>query len=220
MKKSVLVFSVSALSVAFAAAPVITEDSVSVVRGIDRISVSYALADAPAVVTVQFQTNGVDMAATDFSWIVGDVATVVQPGDRSFVWYAAKAAPGIKVDDGISVVVKAWPTNAPPPFMVVDLSFPGLADRNDGHTNYVDAAGNVTKKQLRDAVTYYASESMLPGGQGANCKRYKTDFLLFRKINAANVSWWMGSPDGEEHTAVIGGVEKTVKLADKEGVRQ
>lgn len=220
MKKIVIAFFMFSISAAFAEVPVITDDSVSVVRGVDRISVSYTLADAPAVVTVQFQTNGVDMAATDFSWIVGDVATVVQPGDHSFVWYAAKATPGIKVDDEISVVVKAWPTNAPPPFMVVDLSFPGLADRNDGHTNYIDAAGNVTKKQLRDAVTFYASESMLPGGQGANCKRYKTDFLLFKKINAANVSWWMGSPDGEEHTGVLGGVEKTVELVDKEGIRE
>ena len=172
-------------------------ENVQVTRAANCLSVSYVLKDEPAVVTVQFQTNGVDLAATDFSEVVGDVATVVPPGARAFAWYASKAAPDLVVDEAVAVVVKAWPTNAPPPFMTVDLAFPGLADRNDGLTNYVDAAGRVVRPQLRDAVRFYASESMLPGGQGANCDRYKTDFLLLKKIGAADVTWWMGTPDGE-----------------------
>lgn len=188
-------FAGAAVSMA-SAAPMISADSVRVARGADRLAVSYVLADEPAVVTVQFQTNGVDLAAIDFSEIVGDVATVVQPGERAFVWYAAKAVSELSVEAPIDVVVKAWPTNAPPPFMVVDLAFPGLADRDDGLTNYVDAAGRIVRSQLRESVRFYASEAMLPGGAGANCDRYKTDCLLLKKIGAANVTWWMGSPDG------------------------
>lgn len=196
MKARQAFFGFLALAAAGACAAAPTIENVQVRREANRLAVSYVLKDEPAVVTVQFQTNGVDLAATDFSEVVGDVATVVSPGARAFAWYASKAAPDLTVGEAVAVVVKAWPTNAPPPFMTVDLTFPGLADRDDGLTNYVDAAGRVVRPQLRDSVRFYASEAMLPGGAGGNCDRYKTDFLLLKKIGAADVTWWMGTPDG------------------------
>lgn len=206
MKARQAFFGFLALAAAGTCAAAPTVENVQVRREANRLAVSYVLKDEPAVVTVQFQTNGVDLAATDFSEVVGDVATVVSPGARAFAWYASKASPDLTVGEAVAVVVKAWPTNAPPPFMVVDLAFPGLADRDDGLTNYVDAAGRIVRSQLRESVRFYASEAMLPGGAGANCDRYKTDCLLLKKIGAANVTWWMGSPDGET-------------LKDKEPVR-
>ena len=75
---------------------------------------------------------------------------------------------------GIRAEVKAWPTNCPPDYMTVDLTAP---------TSTVCA------------IRFYTSTNALPGG--FTNLAYKTTTLLMRKIPAAGVVWWMGTPTDE-----------------------
>ena len=137
-----------------------------------RIAVTYDLAYAPAVVTVDFQTNGVSLGTSRFPSVTGDVDTLVQPGtDRLIVWDAASDGAGEPFAGGLTAVVRAWAENAPPDILVVDLGT------------------GVTK--------YYASTNDVPGeGNVANAV-YKTDKMAFRRVPARGVRWRMGSCAGE-----------------------
>ena len=133
-----------------------------------RATITYSLANEPAIVTIDIRTNGVSIGEANLTHFAGDVNRIVQPGDmRTVYWYPDRAWPDHR-SDSATAVVTAWATNAPPDYMVVDLT--------DG------------------ATTYYTSTNCLPDGGLAN-DVYRTTRMVFRKIPARGVTWRMGSPD-------------------------
>ena len=137
-----------------------------------HVHIDYVL-DAPGIVTVDFLTNGVSIGAENFRNATGDVNRYVKaPGGR-IDWqpYAMDGWPGHKIADGsFKAVVTAWATNAPPDYMAVDLN-------------------------TKSNVLFYVSEAALP--KPVTDDIWKTEWLLMRKIPAANVIWRMGSPATE-----------------------
>jgi len=134
-------------------------------------TVSYTL-DAPAIVTVDVRTNSgdgvwVSIGADKLRHISGEVnklvTTVNEPVSARWILdddLQATAIPAARA------VVTAWATDAPPPYMAVNLT-----DTN--------------------VVRYYVSEDALP--YSVTDRLYKTEWLLMRRIPAAGVTWRMGS---------------------------
>ena len=185
MNKAIPLFACAvATSVGLAAIPQIDQGDVSMSQDQSngRVSVKYTLKSAPAVVTLDFETNYVENAETKWASIGGEniqrlkgpVNKVVRDLDRelTIIWRPDKDWPGKKLETGgIRAVVKAWALEAPPPYMVVDLT-------------------------VKSNVTYYASEKFVPGK--VTDAVYKTDKLVMRLCPAANVTWRMGSPESEK----------------------
>lgn len=152
-----------------AAAPQIGQGSVTLSqRGSQRISVTYSLTGGPAVVTVDFQTNGVSVGAARFTSLEGDVNQRVANGEHSLTWNVLEDWPEFKVtDNSLTAVVTAWTDDCPPDYMALDLT------------------GTV-------GTRYYTCAEAVPGGVTNDL--YKTDRLLMRKIPACNKTFRMGSP--------------------------
>ena len=140
------------------------------------VTITYTLADAPAVVTVDVQTN-----ATGDTWAsiggaavwnaTGDVWKRVETGSRTIAWRPDLSWPDHKIaDGGARAVVTAWALDNTPDYMVVDIS---------------SAAQPNTQ-------TYYPSADFVPGGILSNTN-YRTGMILMRKIMAKDVTWMMGS---------------------------
>ena len=130
------------------------------------VTVTYDLADAPAIVTVDVLTNGVSIGADKVTRLEGDVNKVVQPGSHKFKWFARRDWPDHRITESIvSVRLRAWALAEPPPYMVADLETPSN-------------------------VTYYASADALPGGVTNDL--YKTSRLAMRRVNAVGIRWNMG----------------------------
>ena len=171
MKKEWMTGVVCSMAVsAFAAAPSVTGVSMSQDAATRTVTISYNLENAPAIVTFDVRTNGVSIGAVHLDYAAGDVHRTVQPGNgKSITWQADKAWPGQTLDAAAAeAVVTAWPVEAPPPFMVLNL-----VNAND--------------------VRHYATLDELPGG-GITNDLYKTDYLVLRYIAAKNVEWTMGAP--------------------------
>ena len=158
-------------SFASGVAPAITLDSVSQ-SSAQIVTISYSLANAPAVVTFSMETNGpsgwvrIDPAA--LSTAQGDVNRLVAVGQRMIKWKPYKDFKGVQIgENGARAVVTAWPTNNPPAYMVIDL---------------VDGSRR-----------YYESEAYLPYGGVLSNDIYRTSQLVMRKVIAKGVTWTMGS---------------------------
>ncbi len=152
------------------AMPVVKAGSVTMMQRGGVVTFGYELETEPGVVTVDIQTNGVSIGGqylTDFS---GDVNKLVGVGRHTFTWKPYKAWPGDNTVAGVTAVVTAWATNAPPDYMAVSL-------------------------ETAQTVRYYANAESVPFG--VTNDMYKTDWLLMRKIPAANEAWRMGSPTNE-----------------------
>ena len=176
------IFCVASASAALLDKPRITDLSVVQESG-RRVSITFKIAAAPAVVTVDILTNA--LADASGSWgsvgggnltaaLSGDVGRLLPNGDetRTIVWRPRVSLPARSFERGMAkAVVTAWSAEEPPTFMVVDL------------TNEVNR------------FTYYADKASLPGGIGD--RAYKTTKILFRRIPAAGVTWKMGSPTSE-----------------------
>ena len=151
------------------------------------VTITYQLTDAPAVVTLDIQTNAnVSAAANDPGWTsIGGVAVCNAQGD---VWkqvsgkatYTITWQPdqtwkgpdenGFKIAaNGARARVTAWPIDNTPDYMAVDIS--AAAQPN--------------------TQTYYPAADFVPGG--VTNSLYKTTTLLMRKIMAKDVTWTMGS---------------------------
>ena len=87
------------------------------------VTITYTLENAPAIVTVDIQTNGVSIGAKNFANVEGDVNQVVEPGNHTITWLATESWPSNKVTlakGGARAVVTAWATNSPPDYIVAD----------------------------------------------------------------------------------------------------
>ena len=178
MKGLSLLLSVAATSgVAFGAMPVI--DSVVLTQGADHVvTVDYALKDAPAIVTVEFLTNGVPVDVAACTRQAGDVNRFVGTGAHRLVWQPVGALADA-CDGPLTAKLTAWPLATPPDVMVVNL-----LDFKD----YALARSNPQN------VKFYTSVRALPEGGLANRALYATTNMVFQKIHAAGKTARLGCP--------------------------
>jgi formylglycine-generating enzyme required for sulfatase activity len=143
------------------------------------VTIGYELENEAAIVTVDILTNGVSIGATNTRGMYGDVHVKVEPGkEKKVYWTPVRSWPDHVVEDGsMTAVVKAWATNAPPEWMVVNLD-----------KTYAGRA---------DAVKYYVSLDQSPDGGNLADEIYKTSRIVLKRIPAAGVPFFMGSPEGE-----------------------
>ena len=177
MRKEAVLFSVLVSVGVTCAAPVIDQVSFTQDADTKMVTVTYRLTGDPAVVTMDVETNGVSAGGRATWHAFGDVSRRVEPdavAAKTIFWQPMKDMPNWSGAAGdLGVTLKAWATNAPPDYMVVDLDIV--------QTN---------------AVRYYVSAEAVPGGVTNDI--YKTQKLLMRKIPAAEVTWCMGRNASEE----------------------
>ena len=170
------------------------------------VTITYQLTDAPAVVTLDIQTNAnVSAAANDPGWtsIGGEVVCNAQ-GDvwkqvsgkatYTITWqpdqtWTGTDGNGFKIAaNGARARVTAWPLDNTPDYMAVDVS--AAAQPN--------------------TQTYYPAADFVPGGVTNGL--YKTTKLLMRKIMAKDVEWTMGSTTLETKRTATREATHQVKL--------
>ena len=182
MKKRLLIISALAAGFAFADNPVIGNVAFSYGGGRLPALITYTLSGAPAIVTIDIETNTLSDASGDWVNIGGEATDEIQGAGATVVWTLdtpvkaywtpGESWPGQTIAAGaIRARVTAYPTNSPPDYIVANLT---------GDTN---------------VVHFYSSETSLPGGIAAY--RYRTSQLVMRRIPAANVVWRMGIPADE-----------------------
>ena len=182
----VLVLALAAAFIARADAQIPSVSEVTISQGTSSraVTVTYNLADAPAIITLDITTNGVSIGQQNVWAIDGDANKVVQPGARSLVWHPDKSWPNQKfvASDGIEVgaVVTAWATNDPPMYLAADL--------------------------VSGDVKYYTCAEAVPGG--VQDILYKTTTLLMRRIYSRGKAFMMGSPTDEYGAWTSDGREK------------
>jgi formylglycine-generating enzyme required for sulfatase activity len=160
--KNFILLSVFAAISAIAAEPEISAVS-TFTQGEDRIAtIKYTLTGEPAVVTFSVETNDgnnawVKVPDSAVTRAVGDVNKIVQPSEaeRTITWIPDLSWPMQRNNSGVRVNVKAWATNSPPDYMAIEL--------------------------VTGRTRYYVSSNAVPGGVGD--RRYKTDWLLMRRIH-------------------------------------
>ena len=172
-RKGLLALAVAA-SAALCCTAEITVSGVTIAQNPDTrlVTVDYTLGGEPAIVTVDFLTNGVTIGEENFRNVYGDVNRLVSTnGTRRICWRPDLSWPGHSIaDEIVTAKVSAWPTNDPPDYMVVDLAcVSGIS-----------------------AISYYVSTNALPDGGLAN-DVYRTSRLVMRRIHAAGVTWLMGN---------------------------
>ena len=163
-----------------AAVPSIKANSVTFSQdeGTRLVTISYELENAPAIVTVDIQTNGVSIGAENFRDLGGDVNMKVIAGKHQITWQPLvewPSAPQHLRAQNAKAVVKAWACDDPPPYVIVDLA---------------------AEKTYR----FYSCAEAIPGGLTNNAS-YKMDKLVMRRIPAKNVTWRMGTPSNERGTS-------------------
>ena len=176
MKSIMFLASIVSSASLLAALPKITANSVTMTQDQSSrlVTISYTLQDAPAIITVDIQTNGVSIGADKFQYVGGDVNMKIQPGQRQITWQPAvewPSAPDRITANNVKAIVKAWACDDPPPYLVVDLA-------------------------IKNAYRFYPCAEAIPGGLTNNVT-YKMDKMVMRRIPAKNVTWRMGAPSIE-----------------------
>ena len=177
MKKIMIAIGfVLAGSMLTAAVPEVGNVVMSQPAGTRKVTITYTLANAPAVVTLDIETNvtgnvWASIGADNFQHVSGDVNKMVDGnGSHTITWLARRDWPNREIaSGGIRAVLTAWSPDHTPDYMVVDLS-----------------------AEAGDNVHYYTSTNDLPGGLLAN-PVYRTTSIVMRRIDAKNVTWTMGS---------------------------
>ena len=156
-------------SLSLAAAPAVTAVEISQDPETKWVTVNYSLSGDPAVVTFSVSSSGVKLDGSVTWGATGDINRRVEPGSsKSFRWQPRVNYPNAAAGAGaLKIELKAWNVASPPDYMAVEL----------------DAA-------LTNAVYYYADEASVPGG--VQDRRYKTNYLLMRRIYAAGIEWVRG----------------------------
>ena len=172
-----------------AAVPNVT--GVTMTQANDRlVTIGYTLSDAPAVITLDVQTNYTESGETKWASIggtavcnatgdvwkrIGESLTEGNSTAGTITWLPDLSWPDRKITDGgARAVVTAWPLDNTPDYMVVDL----------------------TQTAATNSQCYYPSADYLPGGILGN-PDYRTTSIVMRKIMAKGVRWTMGSTSQE-----------------------
>lgn len=189
MKKCVLaLFAAGAACAAMADVPVVS--NVTMTQAANRkVTITYKLTGAPAVVTVDIQTNCVTDSGTVWASIggpniVGDGGRGCPQGDvfkrvmtddtHTITWRPDLSWPDHAIESpNARAVVTAWDLTSTPDYLVVDL------------------VGSDAGK-----AAYYPSEDFLPGGLFGKTE-YRMTKMVMRRIPAKDVTWTMGSEDAE-----------------------
>ncbi len=170
MKRILLSFGILATAVVRAAEPELSDVAITQLSN-RLVEVSYTLSGARAIVTPVFRVDGEAIDMKDAVTLGGDVRRIVAPGARRFVWDPRTDWKGEELEaERLSVELRAWSVEAPPPKMVVDLD------------PFVQSSPS--------NVLFYVSEGELPGGVAD--ARYRTTKLLMTLVPARNVRWRMG----------------------------
>ena len=167
MKRFSLAFVLCLAASAAVATPSVQNVTIAPCPGEGRVEVTYELSDAPAIVTVDFLTNGVSIGEVHFTRVWGDVNVMVtNNGAHTIQWRPDRDWNGNLAD--VAAQVTAWDPMMPPDYLVV-----GVVATND--------------------VRYYVSTNALPDGGLAN-DIYRQRRIVMRKIPAKGVQWRMGAP--------------------------
>ena len=186
MKPTPMLFAAMAAFTASAATPTPEVTSVTMRQSTTGrlVTIEYTLDNAPAVVTLDVETNAnTSAAADDPGWTsIGGEGVSNAEGDvwkkvgtsgtfsGRIEWRPDLSWPGHKIlGNGARAVVTAWALDNTPDYMAVDITATGGADTQ----------------------TYYPAADFVPGG--VTNSLYKTTMLLMRKIMAKGVKWTMGS---------------------------
>jgi len=153
-----------------AAEPVLSDVAVAQDPTNGLLEVAYTLTGAPAIVLVDIEKDGKSVGAMRPESFIGDVTAystqIVQPGTgRVAKWNPKLEYPAL--DGSVTAVVRAWPVDAPPDIMVLDLK--------------------------TGAMQYFLSTNAVPGEGNVQNAAYKTDKMAFRRIPAGGVKWRMGA---------------------------
>ena len=190
MKNAMIVAAAAGMAAqAFATVPEVT--SVTMSQSADRrVTITYTMDNAPAVVTLDVQTNCTVNGEVKWASIGGQAVCNAQgavwrkvtsadadgQGKYEITWRPDLSWPDHKIAaGGARAVVTAWAYDNTPDYMVVDIS--------------------ATAKT--DSQKYYPSADFLPGGLLGNAD-YRTSTIVMRKIMAKDVTWTMGSTALEE----------------------
>lgn len=181
MKAQVFLFATLSAAVAFAG-PTATVTSSTISD--DVLTVTYTLANGPAVITFDILTNGTSGASIGGEAVVSGVLhgsdvwmKVTGEGPHTIKW-RTDAWDG---NADITVAVTAWPLDNPPDYMVADISYYAYDQTN--------------------AQRYYPSADFVPGGVLGNV-RYRQNALLMRKIMAKGIRWTMGSSSSTRYVTL------------------
>ena len=180
MKAQVFLFASLTAAAVFAAAPAEPEKPIPEATVTDStiaddvLTVTYTLANGPAVITFDIETN----ATGEWKSIGGEaVVSGILHGSEVWMKVTGEGPHVIKwrVDAwngnaDISAVVTAWPLDNPPNYMVADIAT--LAKPN--------------------TQRYYPEADFVPGGVLGDT-RYRKTALLMRKIMAKGITWTMGN---------------------------
>lgn len=121
-----------------------------------------------AIVTLDVWKDGTSIGSSNIWSVSGDVNRKLCAGTNLRIQWNPTDDWRPDADmTGVSIVPTAWTTNAPPPVMAVSFSTPSN-------------------------VFYYAGLDALPGGEGVSNRVWKCDWMVMRKVPAANVTWVMG----------------------------
>ena len=186
--KSLLLISSASVAGCLFATPTVTD--VAFTQDKSRtVTITYTL-DEPAVVTADIQTNRgdgvfVSIGSKNLHGVKGPVNKLVDAVGvpQTLTWQPNlewNQGKRIKGDD-VRAVVTAWATNAPPDYMVFNLDD-------------------------FDEVRYYVDEDAFPTPIGSDI--YRREYLVMRKIHAADVPWRMGTPQGRYSKMPAEGVVK------------
>ena len=180
MKLCTLAVMAAGSSFAVGIMPVVSNVTMTQGRG-HKVVVEYDLANGPAVVTLDIETNGpsgwasigLENVYANADSVTGDANRKVTAAHGRIVWRAVQAWPERIVEgNNARAVVTAWPVDDTPDYMVVDMT-----------------AGEPSA----DRVRYYVSTNSLPGGGLFGNNAYRTTHLVLKKIIARDITWTMGS---------------------------
>ena len=191
-----LAAAVALAALSASAAPTVTGVTMTQ-KTTQRVEVKYTL-NEDAVVTFDVLTNApggawVSIGAENVTHVSGDVNKLVTgAGEHTLYWSADRSwveDPARPAD--VKAQVRAWSTNAPPPYMVIDLEI-------------ASHSGSTTA----DFIRYYESADQLPDG-GLTNDLYRTERLVMRRIPAKDVTWRMGCVSTEKWYQWGGGGKQT-----------
>jgi formylglycine-generating enzyme required for sulfatase activity len=173
---AVVVLSAAGLLSIAQAGAVVSDVKVAQDPGTCQVAVDYTLSER-AIVTVDFLTNGVSVGGARFRSVAGDVHKVVEAGARRILWRPDKDWPNVRLGKDVVFTAKvtAWAENTPPNYMVIRID---------------DAVQELPAEQR---TTYYETAEALPFPGGVQDVLCLTDYLVFRKCPAANVTFRIGA---------------------------
>ena len=156
---------------ACAAAPSVSNVTVTPSDDGHTVTIAYALTDGPAIVTLDVLTNGVSVGAA-LERVSGDANRYVDADSGTIVWRPDFPFGSFSASGEVVAKVTAWTIDDTPNYLVVDLH-------------------STSSQRLR----YFEREDLLPGGLFSN-PEYRTSAMVFRRVPATGVTVTLGEKEG------------------------